>query len=129
MNKQYWELQPTDKPWTLNGFRGTWNFSDHSLVAEELRTFLMECFPHVNRFRKIPLEDINRTMNDVWEGPGSMVKLCDLYNEMKAKRTANGLSRTPIEPIKDLDQQEIELVHTFDLDDSDVEIDTTSEEE
>ena len=28
--KTYWERQPSDQPGLLNGFNGTWKFSDHS---------------------------------------------------------------------------------------------------
>ena len=82
----YWERQPTDQPWTLNGFNGTWNFSDHRLIPESLRNFIMESFPKIEKFRRIPLEDINALMNDVWEGPGSMQKIQNLYNDMRAER-------------------------------------------
>lgn len=84
--RNYWEDQPTDNPHTLNGFDGTWNFSDHRLIPESLRNFIFESFPKVEKFRRIPLEDINALMNDVWEGPGSMPKIQKLYNEMRAER-------------------------------------------
>jgi len=84
--QNYWEHQPTDNPFTLNGFDGTWNFSDHRLIPESLRNFILESFPKIEKFRRIPLEDINKLMNDVWEGPGSMVKIQKLYNEMRAER-------------------------------------------
>jgi len=82
----YWERQPTDDPHTLNGFAGTWNFSDHRLIPESLRNFIFESFPKIEKFRRIPLDDINALMNDVWEGPGSMQKIQNLYNEMRAER-------------------------------------------
>jgi hypothetical protein len=82
----YWERQPTDQPHTLNGFRGTWNFSDHSLIPESLQNFIMLSFPKAEKFRRIPLSDINALMNDVWEGPGSMVKVKALEKELKIAR-------------------------------------------
>jgi hypothetical protein len=86
----YWERQPTDQPWTVNGFAGTWNFSDHNLIPDSLRNFIVESFPKIEKFKRIPLEDINKLMNDVWEGPGSMVKITRLCREMRASRRASG---------------------------------------
>lgn len=84
----YWERQPTDNPHTLNGFAGTWNFSNHRLIPEDLRDFIFESFPKHEKFRRIPIEEINALMNDVWEGPGSMVKVQNLLHEMRRMRNA-----------------------------------------
>lgn len=86
MSTSYWDNQPTDRPWLLNGFNGTWNFSDHSLIPDALHNFIWEHFPKVERFKRIPLDEINALMNDVWEGPGSMSKIERLYQEMRAAR-------------------------------------------
>ena len=82
----YWERQPTDNPYYVNGFNGTFAFSEHKLVPEPFRNFIVESFPKIDRFRRIPLEDINTLMNDVWEGPGSMVKIERLLADMRAER-------------------------------------------
>ena len=66
---------PTDNENTVNGFAGEFAFSDHNLVPECLRDFLMESFPKRDAFRKIPLDDINGLLNAVWQGPGSIAKL------------------------------------------------------
>jgi hypothetical protein len=95
MIDSYWERQPTDQPWTVNGFNGTWNFSDHSLIPDVLRNFISESFPKIERFKRIPLEDINTLMNDVWEGPGSMVKIQKLTKELRSSRLA-GLDSSSI---------------------------------
>lgn len=89
MIDSYWDRQPTDQPWTVNGFNGTWNFSDHDLIPDALRNFITESFPKIERFKRIPLEEINKLMNDVWEGPGSMPKIVALYNKMKQDRLNN----------------------------------------
>jgi len=86
--KTYWETQPTDKPYLVNGFAGTWNFSDHNLIPNSLTNFIVESFPKIERFKRIPLDEINALMNSVWEGPGSMVKIERLYQEMRANRIA-----------------------------------------
>ena len=66
---------PTDNENTVNGFEGEFAFSDHNLVPECLRDFLVESFPKRDAFRKIPLDDINGLLNAVWQGPGSVSKL------------------------------------------------------
>jgi hypothetical protein len=95
----YWERQPTDQPHTLNGFQGTWAFSDHNLIPEALKNFIWENFPKHERFRRIPLDEINTLMNDVWEGPGSMPKIMRLYREMRAERLGSLLTsdKAPVE--------------------------------
>jgi hypothetical protein len=87
--KQYWMAQPTDNPSTLNGFRGTFAISDHSLLSDELRSLVEAKWPTVNRFNKIPLADINEFLNSVWEGPGSMPKIVDLIESLRAEYRAS----------------------------------------
>ena len=72
------KAQRTDYPWLVNGFNGTWNFSDHSLIPHALHDFIMEKLSKSTRIRDIPLEKINKLMNDNWEGPGSLAKLKSL---------------------------------------------------
>lgn len=86
MATSFWEGRDLDKPHTLGGFKGTWAFSDHSLIPQDLNNFILESFHPVEKIKRIPLEEINALMNDVWEGPGSMAKLERLYFEMKAAR-------------------------------------------
>jgi hypothetical protein len=89
MIDSYWDRQPTDQPWTVNGFNGTWAFSDHDLIPDTLRNFIFESFPKIERFKRIPLEEINKLMNDVWEGPGSMSKIARLTQEIRNARLSN----------------------------------------
>jgi hypothetical protein len=97
---EYWESQPTDNPFYVNGFNGTWAFTDHNLIPNSLTNFIMASFPKIERFKRIPLEDINSLMNDVWEGPGSMVKVQKMYLDMRAKHLAtlksNGTTSKPL---------------------------------
>ena len=72
-----------DNPFTVNGFKGTWQFSDHSLIPDTLVGFLLRSFG-VGRLKRIPLEDINKLMNEIWEGPGSLEKVFRLQYEMEA---------------------------------------------
>jgi hypothetical protein len=71
-----------DNPNSVNGFRGTWNFSDHTLIPETLFGFLTRHFGQA-KLRRIPLDKINQVMNEVWEGPGSLEKLFRMELEMK----------------------------------------------
>jgi len=115
----YWERQPTDNPFTLNGFKGTWAFTDHNLIPEALCNFIWESFPKYERFRRIPLDEINALMNEVWDGPGSMPKIISLYREMRAERL-KGLDgsndKNPVEQktINDFSEEEITTKSTLD---------------
>ena len=74
--------QDIDNPYSVNGFRGTWNFSDHTLIPDSLHGFLTRQFGQA-KLRRIPLDKINQVMNEVWEGPGSLDKLFRLELEMR----------------------------------------------
>ena len=92
----YWARQPINDPGTLNGFKGTFAFSDHLLIPQGITEFLLEhfhkkCFKGSNTWKKnhiqaIELEEINELMNEIWEGPGSMNKIATLTNEMRIQR-------------------------------------------
>ena len=71
-----------DNPNSVNGFRGTWNFSDHTLIPETLYGFLTRHFGQA-KLRRIPLDKIYQVMNELWEGPGSLEKLFRLELEMR----------------------------------------------
>ena len=118
---EYWEKQPIDKPWTLNGFAGTWAFTDHDLISNDLRNFIMESFHPEEKFKRIPLEDINKLMNDVWEGPGSMVKIQKMFEEMFAarqtKKTENSTKMIDaVRTIDDYDENEFSVKKVVDED-------------
>lgn len=118
----FWKSQPTDQPWLLNGFRGTWAFSDHELIPGPIREFLVEYFHdrlgemRRGHVRTIPLEEINEVMNKVWEGPGSMPKLYALMFEMRNNRV-NRADYDKINPLKDYETPTFES----DLADNDVD--------
>ena len=89
---EYWANQPTDDPFSVNGFAGTFAFSDHSRIPEPHVEFLLEYFrkslgeARKGHIKAIPLEDINEVMNEVWEGPGSVIKLVNLTYELRRER-------------------------------------------
>ena len=88
----YWESTPTDQPWLLNGFQGTFAYSDHSLIPQPILEFLHEYYNkrlgdlRKNHIKTIDLNEINDLLNDVWDGPGSMPKLAAMTHDMRIKR-------------------------------------------
>lgn len=87
----YWSAQPTDRPYYINGFNGTFAYSDHSLIPETLLNFLVEFFykdlPETRKsYRAISLDKINSCLNDIWEGPGSMVKIVNTMYDLRQER-------------------------------------------
>lgn len=78
----YWRKQPIDNPSTLNGFAGTWNFSDHRYIPQPILAFLEEYYFGVARLQRVPIEEINELMNQVWQGPGSMPMLVERTYEL-----------------------------------------------
>jgi hypothetical protein len=109
----YWTQQPTDQPWLVNGFKGTWAFSDHSLIPDVILEYLLESFrDRLGEFRKghvksIPLNEINDLLNSVWEGPGSVVKLVNLTYDMRSNRFST-ISNDAKDPLKGYDTPTIE---------------------
>lgn len=83
---------------SLNNFSGTFAITDHLLIPNPLMDYLSEKFYKVTRLKRVSLADINDALNDVWEGPGSMVKITQLTCEMKHDRQINGVD-TP-DPLK-----------------------------
>ena len=110
---KYWSEQPTDQPWLLNGFKGTWAFSDHALIPEVINEFILEYFrPRLGEMRKghikvIPLNEINDLLNEVWEGPGSMVKIVNMTHNMRIARLDVAPDDTK-DPLKGYDTPTIE---------------------
>ena len=109
----YWTQQPTDQPWLVNGFKGTWAFSDHSLIPDVILEFLLETFrDRLGELRKghvksIPLNEINDLLNSVWEGPGSVVKLVNLTYDMRSNRFST-ISNDAKDPLKGYNTPTIE---------------------
>lgn len=103
-NVDFWKDRDIDKPHYINGFKGTWNFSDHSLIPQPLFDFILESFHPEEKIKRIPLEDINKLMNEVWEGPGSMVKIVETLRMLRQNRYAGKPnSLTGLDPVKTID--------------------------
>ena len=88
----YWESTPTDQPWLLNGFKGTFAYSDYSLIPQPILEFLHEHYNkklgdlRKNHIKTIDLNEINDLLNNIWDGPGSMSKLVAMTHDMRIAR-------------------------------------------
>ena len=85
----YYQNRDLDNPHSLNGFRGEFNFTDHSLVPEEVRNLVMHSTKH-ERFRQVPLSTINQIAREVHGGePGFIVRATERILELyKLKQAA-----------------------------------------
>ena len=100
-----------DDPFHPAGFRGTWQFSDHSLIPEVFNGFLQRYFGQY-RIRRIPLEKINEVLNELWEGPGSLEKIFRLEEELRASGKEVKFTSADLASIKakrDTDVEDIEI--------------------
>ena len=70
-----------DDPYHPAGFTGTFAFSSHRKIPEIFHAFLQRHFGQY-RIRRVPIENINAIMNELWEGPGSLEKIFRLENDM-----------------------------------------------
>ena len=109
----YWESTPTDQPWLLNGFQGTWAFSDYSLIPQPILEFLHEYYNkqlgdlRKNHIKTIKLNEINDLLNKVWDGPGSMPKIAAMTHDIRIARLSSNSDDTT-DPLKGYDTPTIE---------------------
>ena len=83
----YWSEQATDVTNMVNGFNGTWAISDYKLIPSALLDFVSEMFFTSTKLSRVPMSDINKVLNDAWEGPGSMPKIINLtYQSRRARQ-------------------------------------------
>jgi len=83
----YWSDQATDVPSMVNGFKGDWAISDHKLIPSSLMDFVSEMFFSSTKLSRVPMSDINKVLNDAWDGPGSMPKIINLtYQSRRARQ-------------------------------------------
>lgn len=95
----------TEDPYSVAGFRGTWQFSEHSKIPDVLHGFLQRYFGYM-RLSRIPLDQINKVMNEVWEGPGSLPKIFRLEDQMRAD--GKPVHMTPADYVKSKKYEESE---------------------
>ena len=99
-----------DNPMSVNGFRGTWQFSDHRLIPDVFRGFLQRHYG-VMRLQRIAIEDINVLLNELWDGPGSLAKIFRLENDLYNAGASIKFSSLDIAKIKKYeedDEQELD---------------------
>jgi hypothetical protein len=107
-NKIEFYKRDIDNPQSVNGFRGTWKFSDHTLIPDTLYGFITRYFGQA-KLRRIPLDKINQLMNEVWEGPGSLEKLFRLELEMRQAGKMIKFDASDFKDLKKIDDDEEEL--------------------
>lgn len=103
-----------DNPFHPAGFRGTWTFSDHSLIPDIFHGFLQRYFG-VLRLRRIPIEKINELMNEIWEGPGSLEKVFRMELEMQlsgklVKILPSDVGTKTVKTVKDDDEDDLDSI-------------------
>jgi hypothetical protein len=90
---EYYE-KDIGKVGTVNNFDGTFQISEHTRIPEIFLEFLMYSFKTA-RLRRVPIEDINELLNEVWEGPGSIEKILRLTYDLRESVTNIGPLETP----------------------------------
>ena len=80
---EYYANLPTDT-WGINSIE-TFAFSDSDLVPELFRNFAVEYF-NLERYRRVDLDSLNATLNELWDGPGSCAKISDAIWDIRIAR-------------------------------------------
>jgi len=94
-----------DNRFSVNGFQGTWAFSDHSLIPSVFNGFLQRHFG-VMRLKRVKLEEINALLNELWEGPGSLAKIFHMENELYKAGASIKFTALDIAKIKKYEEDE-----------------------
>lgn len=82
----HWQDRDLDTPYLLNGFRGEFAFSDHSLVPEIVQNLVMYSTKY-ERFRDVPLELVNEIARDAHGGEaGFVVRALERIRAIKHSR-------------------------------------------
>jgi len=98
---EYWKTRINDAPHNVNGFNGTWNISAHQNIPSPVRNYLSEYFYSYTKLSRVPMDEINKALNEVWEGPGSMELLIKKTEELIKERLDKAIVNNKI--IKDDD--------------------------
>lgn len=83
----YANLSTDPEDHTVNGIK-QFAFSDIALVPELFRNFAMEYFD-IERYRQVDLDELNRVLNELWDGPGSAAKISDIIWDIRIARREN----------------------------------------
>jgi hypothetical protein len=114
LSAKYWESVATDNSSNINGFNGTFNITDHDLIPTALLDYISEKFYGFTRLSRIPLEDINEALNEVWEGPGSMAKVVRTTYDLREIRKNN--QNVDDDPLKGYDTPTVDSELTASVD-------------
>lgn len=107
----YWN-KDMERPNSINNFDGTFQISDHTRIHEVFIEFIMYSFKTA-RIRRVPIEDINELLNEVWEGPGSVEKILRLTYELGQSITNLGPLDTPKKKSILLDDEDVGPVASY----------------
>jgi len=102
---EYWQNAASDNENSVNGFAGEFAITDHDLIPMGLRNFLLESFPRKDKVSQIPLKDVNATLNEAWQGPGSMANIVfetELKRQARTEIENTDVRLTPESTIEDL---------------------------
>lgn len=100
---EYWQNRDLDCPYLLNGFRGEFAFSDHSLVPEMVRNLVMTVTRY-ERFRSVPIEEINAIAREVHGGePGFCTRALERIRDHKLTRNTITSESSVYEPTLSID--------------------------
>lgn len=83
----YWSQADSANENTLNGFCGQFDIKDHAQIPSGVKNFLTECFPRKDRLDQIAITDINKVLNEVWQGAGSMATVVFETERRRQART------------------------------------------
>jgi len=107
----YWN-KDMERPNSINNFDGTFQISDHTRIHEVFIEFIMYSFKTA-RIRRVPIEDINELLNEVWEGPGSVEKILRLTHELRQSITNLGPLDAPKKKSILLDDEDVGPVASY----------------
>lgn len=107
----YWS-KDMERPNSINNFDGTFQISDHTRIHEVFIEFILYSFKTA-RIRRVPIEDINELLNEVWEGPGSVEKILRLTYELGQSITNLGPLDTPKKKSILLDDEDVGPVASY----------------
>ena len=79
----YYASLPTEG-YNVNSIR-EFAFSDSERVPELFRNFAVEYFG-LERYRRVDLDKLNATLNELWEGPGSAARISDIVWDIRIAR-------------------------------------------
>lgn len=106
--------QFVNDPFHPAGFKGTWAFSDHSKIPDVFHEFLQRYYG-VYRIRRVPIDQINKLLNELWEGPGSLEKIFRMQDDLRKSGKDVKFTAADVAAIKVKEVEEDDDDFEFDL--------------